>query len=263
MRKRRSNGTWFPLLPTNRIIDENTFSNTIRRIVLQTTTAGSGEPINGVIPITYDEPQESPNLNPDAEGLSEIIGNEYIIKRILGSCFVSRSRLVETEDPFAPLDYPGVAATAGFFVARAGPEQAPDTDNVPIGWNTTAVEDFSNYSPQAAQAIREPWMWRRTWILGQGDTGNGESGSSGTAIVRSIYRSYPPNNAMYPSGMTGPQVDVKSRRHVRQDERLWFAASVWPLVIDTANIEVSTSVQFDLDIRLFGQLVKARARGSF
>lgn len=258
-KRRRSNGTWFPILSTERTVESEVFATTLRRARLTVNVDGLGGPVNGVIPITYDEPQESPNIDPNVEGLSEIIGNEYIIKRILGSCFVSRSNM---DEPESRREAPGIVATAGFFVARAADDDTTTADNVPIGFGSVSHTNFANYSPQSAQAIREPWMWRRSWILGTNTSGPTTLGGT-TDRDESIYGCYPQNNVNYPSAMTGPGVDVKSRRHVRQDERLYFGMSAWPITFAVANWDIATEVQFDLDIRLFGVLVKARARGSF
>lgn len=259
-RKRRSPGTWFPMLASSRIVGEDVFAYNLIRPTLDVNVDGT--PVLGVVPITFDEPQEPPNANPDTEGLGEFIGNEYIFKRALGSLFVSRSRSVNIEDPDEE-DTTGIYVTAGFFVARAGAGTTGDPDTAPIGFfGSSTPTAFQNYSPQAQAAIREPWMWRRSWILGWGQ--NVDQSASQVSIEKSLYASYPRNNVLYPSGLTGPAVDIKSRRHVRQDERLFFGFGALALQLDeNGTTTLNSTVRFDLDIRVFGALVKAKSRGSF
>lgn len=261
-RKRRSRGTWFPMLASNRIVGEDVYAYSLIRPTIAIPLNGS--PIIGVVPVTFDDPQEPPNANPDTEGLAEFLGNEYIFKRALGSCFVSRD-VQRLEMGTTPIDSAGVIVTAGFFVARAQSDNTlPAQSNVPIGWdNQTSQTLFDDYSPQAQASIRKPWMWRRSWILGWNESRQYDQTGEGDRET-SIYSSYPRNNVMYPSGPSGPSVDIKSRRRIQQDERLWFAyGGLWLAERVLEDESLPVNVRFDLDIRIFGTLVKAKARGAF
>jgi len=260
-RKRKSRGTWLPLLGT--VVGESGEEGIALSSQFAVDVPSSGAAGLGIVPLTFDYPQEYPDLNTTADTLSEIAGSEYIIKRILGSCLVT-ARL-----PYDAGNDDGndaIAVSAGFFVARAGAQnQGPLGAEAPIGYGAdTVLADQEQYSPGHAATAREPWMWRRTWILGNArkayffntqpsagyDIGAGEA-------------NFPPTNAEQGIA-TGPSVDIKSRRRVKLDERLFFAveARTWPL--GTAQADALQNFAYvNLTIRLFGSLVKARGSGAF
>lgn len=256
MRRRRSNGTWFPVFGTaqsgfeGQAIDIWGHSGTLLAVT-------GTRVVTEIIPVTTDEPLNEQPLTSGTDTLVNLIGNEYFLRRLVGKVFCTYS----TTGSIGEGGPQNVIVAAGFFVARAQSQLT----NVPVGVPATQAQSntnqetgfaFNNYSPLANAAQREPWIWRRTWVLGdrQVDEGVPEQNPRGN---------FPFNNASYGSVMDGPHLDAKTRRRVTSDDRLWFAiaATQWPLV--GGETATTGAVAYGLDLRIFGSLRKARNRGVF
>jgi len=262
-RKRRtSQGTWLPTLGDLLNNDpENGVARSGRSLSLGigvgTTVAFS----TGVVSLTTDRPRQDPT---EADSLADVIGSEWFLKRIVGSCFVSRRGVVASNtfpEPKSDTAAP-ILVGCGFFVARCDPA-APDS---PIGFSETDGEEVS-YNPLNERNIREPWIWRRTWILGLYP---GNILRDGTATVTGVQDSreaylngFPPSNALYGSVADGPKIDAKTKRRISNDDRLFFAASICRAGFDAPNDTSGAFADIYLDYRLFGQNRRARNRGVF
>lgn len=264
-RKRRSKYTWFPVLAQGDEAGQG-ISGADFGINLNT----NGQAVTGVFAVTFDAPKEPGEADLATSGeLAGMVGQEYFIRRIVGKCFIAHTSRPVTNDEILETGPNAVLVAAGFFVARA--DEDPN-DTIPIG-SATAATLFSKYSPLSGDAIREPWLWRRTWILGNqgnvdirnnqliGDmsfTGN----TIGTLSTAEMTAYWPTTNAGYGSIQDGPHIDAKTARRVGQDDRLWFAvaATSWPLAAASTRVG---RIDGHLDMRLLGQLRKARSRGSF
>lgn len=275
--RRRAKYTWFPMS----FIDA---ADPPRQEAIVTGNAiniqfGIGDPEQIVVitPVTIDAP-----MDPSSSGLANTgdlvrqIGQDYVIERIVGKVFVASSAIRTVEGP--PFAYSAVEVGCGFFVARVNDEQSGGGINTPIG-SATAVERISNYSPLHPDTIREPWMWRRTWLLGNAArtalfTGQGMSIAQGGQEVWGSNAWFPPSNAGYGSVLDGPHCDIKSVRRVRNDERLFFvvAAHMGPdLFGDRRNRGSDTdfdqvigpNIYVQTDLRLLGALRRARNSSTF
>lgn len=253
--RKRRRGTWLPILGTVRNNGElqEPIHVTIRRFTLEVATGDPGfdTPTSGIVPLTTDEPQEPDEQSTDTHGMGAFINNEYIISRIVGQLFVARDN---PANGGGLIGWPAIHVCAGIFVARAADGQSEFSDAVPAGW--TAADAERLYSPSQTQNIREPWMWRRSWILGYGVN----PPDSLYTTPSSAWEQFPTVNTMYPN-MSDHRVDIKSKRRVRLDERLWLVATAMPVVNTFGNAGVNIEVASDL--RIFGNIVKARNQGSF
>lgn len=236
-RRRRSRGTWLPTLGTQLSEDGDAFNVTGLHGSIPITLGTDAPLINGaVLPVTFDVPHEDPTAG---DSLADIVGSEYLLKRIVGKCFVSF-------DPAGTDDFDGCLVSCGFFVARAESLSQAGSPAEPIGvQNLSAIEWAATYNPLSQETMREPWIWRRTWILGLSQ--------------------YPPNNALYGSVMDGPHIDAKTTRRISNDDRLWFAIGAIPMPLNLPGAEGSptNNVFYDIDYRLFGSLRKAKTHGAF
>lgn len=238
MRKRKAKYTWLPMvgLLDDQNIEESVFGNLI------TLGVTAGTPLRSqavVSPLILDRPQEPTDLVTQNPSLSDIVGSEFICKRIVGSVFAAYNTPASSTPTSA-------LVTCGIFVARAD-DLVP---NLPAG-AATAAEVLSNFSPANLNNAREPWMWHRQWLLG-----NPNSTTAGTLP----FRNAPITNMDYGELRSGPHVDCKSVRRVRQDERMWFAAATTNLIGDGATAG-DVTVQFHL--RALGQLRRAKNRSTF
>lgn len=199
-----------------------------------------------LFPLLEDTPQEvAVTANPDPN-IADFIGTDYVIKRIVGKCnIVAFQSAADTP--------PTLAVTAGMFVARADDTNALN----PIGAATTP-QALPNYDPNYVDNIREPWIWRRTWLV---------SNAASTNAATNAYRSTITTNVQYGSIQDGPHIDAKTGRRVRNDERLWFAASARPVTTDGTEFSALPgavgTVNGYLDIRVLGALRRARNRSNF
>lgn len=219
---------------------------------------------------------EGSEIDPDAAGqLVQAIGQEYIIERIVGKFFCGYGTL----QPDTGAEPPQTAwVGAGLFIARAADREAGGGQNVPIG-AASAIEIIENYSPLSPEVIREPWMWRRTWILSNGRAQlSGTTGgipnpfASGVDVIPNVgplpSPAAPRTNMQYGSVADGPHVDVKSVRRVGNDERLWLIVAVRTLDTlytggRTPTINANAGLGFWFDYRVLGQLRRARNRSNF
>lgn len=239
-RRRRNRGTWFPNIST---APPGEGADTVsgRVFDLDIVSTSNHLTVTGVVPLTFDYPQEPNEADSSIETLSELIGSEYIFKRLVGKFFAVFDG--------AQGSAPAVLLGAGLFVARAQDSSSLLGANVPIGFATSSLVD-DQYGVLNANTIREPWMWRRTWLLG-----------NPTALT--VYASVPDNTMAFGSVMDGPHIDCRVKRRVRQDERLWFAASALRYPFTSEDDTQNATIACYLDYRIFGELRKARNTSSF
>jgi len=229
MRKRRTRYTWFPNIGFQGDDEDNDFAGFPFTVQVPNQANTLGVPvITDLIPDFAAEQPTSTDNN-----LSDFIGNEYILKRIVGKCFIAPAE----SDSTAATD---IIVAAGFFIARAD-EAAPQ---VPIG-STGGLDIKLNYGPLNNQTTRHPWIWRRAWRL-QNPASPIQVGYITTGSGGSL--------------QDGPHIDAKSVRRVRLDERLFFA-------VQAGNFGAAVSNTLDLsgylDYRCLGALRKAKNRSAF
>lgn len=226
-------------------------------------------------PVTFDHPTETSatlfgTRVDQTTPMSVFMGNEYLLKRIVGKVYVSiDSRVVNVAAPSAAL------VACAFFVARAG-DDSEASGSLPIGVSASSAESgqrLIDYNPLNSATAREPWIWRRTWILSPWGAGllnssNSPQNPSGENLLDNLVDVgggyFPPTNVHYGDMQSGPHIDAKTARRIRQDERLFFvaAARAWKLhqaITDGAPLPIVGH----LDIRLLGAARKARNRGAF
>lgn len=249
-RRRKFRGTWLPVIGQ---FDDADLTRTISGFRFTLRHDGV-EPPTLIFPITYDAPQDIDTANNLTEGLGELIGNEYALRRIVGKCHIQR---ITAGDPVT--DYVGgVIVGLGFFIARA--QDSNNDPNLPVGAPAAAGEtDLGRhelYSPLSAATAREPWIWRRTWNLG-GGYGLGPD-NEGAVFSNG-------SNTIAASSLDGPHIDAKTRRRIRQEERLYAAVSMTPMAGTSLASWVAKNQQIAgyLDVRLFGQLRRPRNQGQF
>jgi len=243
MRRRRpNNGTWLPTSTTDLGDGYNGSNVETQGLYGSLGVLGEGAVSTYLLPLTADTPIEGDAFAIN-NSLADIVGSEYFLKRIVGKFYCAYTEAAE-----GGFDFCKVAL--GFMVCRAD-SALPD---IPIGapsatfWSNadpTAQAAFNSYSPLAAETVREPWIWRRSWVLA----------SSSASLPRST--------ANFGSVLDGGHIDAKTKRRVVNDERLFMALSVcrWPYT--NAGLGDAGSIDFDIDLRLFASLRKARNRGVF
>lgn len=259
-RKRKTKYTWLPIQNGATFGGEADYDRSEQKFVLDVPP--DGDLVTGIIPVVADLPQGTLSTV-ESEGIGEIIGNEYILKRIVGKCFVYLDNTNVSGGVLGvdTLEDTATIVTCGFFVARADGNDLSQ----PIA---AGPEGNQLYGPEVAHNTRQPWIWRRSWILGVDGFGPGLTEDLGVTIpAGAVIRgrgSFPTNNTKYGSVMDGPHVDAKTGRRVRQTERLFFAASAsYYNPAGIAPTTWNTNVQVMLDCRYLGALRRARNRSNF
>lgn len=186
------------------------------------------------------------SIDPTNVTIADIVqSNEYFIKRICGSFIAALTN--NTAGP------PAALLCMGLFVSRV------DSSNhlQPAGATAGA---FGNFDPMHPDTLREPWIFRRTWLLGNQAiaTDDGIEGYSS-------YSWMPPGNVYSGDNRTTQaSIDQKTARRVRSDERLFLAVSAraWP-IFGVGAYSTDLHIDFTYEFRALGQLRRPTSRGVF
>jgi len=243
VRKRRTRFTWFPVIGGDESSSEPNLllSTTSRSFPIQIDSSV----FTDVFPLIPDETREEAGAS---DQLVDFIGTNWLIARLVGKLHLAYSQ--DNSAPGGVQNIPPAALiSAGFFVARADANQP----SVPIGDDNNLGQD---YSPLALATQREPWMWRRTWVLGN-NAAPATSGSFPDGFA------FPATNSSR-SVVDGPHIDCKVKRRSSNDERLWFAISGCAWTPGTGSSAAQDgSVVYTLDLRVLGALRKQKNRSAF
>lgn len=263
--KRRRNVNWFPVLGTDQFGNENI--RTSFRLWNQ-DIAVVGSSIN-TFPLIPDIPADDDV--PAAPGsLVNTTLTEYTLIRCVGKVFVG---INGTQNDGATVFPKLVAVTCGIYVARANDQDAAGGFNTPVG-SATFTELVQNYGPAHTGAIREPWAWRRTWLLASAfaaPTANTTSiGFEGALDFQLSH------NIRGGSIQDGPHFDVKMRRRVGNDDRLWFICQAttlddardiqdqkWQVNLPSPTAGITDGLTGLIDYRVLGTMRRSRNRSAF
>lgn len=239
-RYRKRGGVWFPTTGTNWGAGEDIYADaSLSFTSTQVNSFRSDGVQSEVAPLTTDFtflPSEGLN-NRGASLHDRVSGNEWKLDRILGRCAVNCTP-GDIEAPTEEWRY--VQVGCGIFVARSeeGQDSVPDL--------------FSDeYDPLNRDNIQNSWVWRKTWILGN---------PGGEGVLRD---DFPISNIKYADPMIGPGIDVKAKRRIRREHRLFFTYSVlgWDGVRPDRESPTQPYININLDYRIYGRLI-VNPRGS-
>lgn len=263
-KKRRTKYTWFPTAWTQ---GAGGSDHRLPGIDFALGVDSAGTITTGIIPLTADAPKEPADNDPRTTTgiLPDIVGQEYFLKRIVGKFHIAHVGFalyaggVPTEGTITTFPNATIVG-AGIFVARADDLSAGGVD-LPVG-ATVGATLREQYSPLHVNTIREPWVWRRTWILGNPLVKLAFQRGSLTAVNGFAGGFFPPTTAGYGSIQDGPHVDAKTARRVSNDDRLWLAVSTQTWPVNTA-FQTDTEIRGHFDYRILAQLRRAFNRGVF
>lgn len=250
---RKNQGTWFPVLGSSWSDEDTTYNDVSFTLDTgQVPNAKADGTAIVTIPLTRDYTQAN---EPSSLALNElpslrdfVEGQEYILKRIVGSLEVFTESNQSASLPWTPAAFwRYVKVSAGFYVARAG-----DTDQ--------SLPDLTldETDPSITTNSQDPWIWRRTWILS--NPANLETVATGVEVFDDLYS----NRKL--SDLRGPMVDTrKSNRRIRREQRVWFslAAAGWDGVRGSVTGSGQPSILANLDIRIFGKMVRGKNTSAF
>lgn len=161
--------------------------------------------------------------------MADYEGSGYRLRRIVGKFFAAIDQDVGTG--VAPGQYPEAGLlTAGLIILRVD-----GISGAPLGVLTPNI-----YSPQALDNVQDPWIWRRTWVLGN----DRSHGGAFTGISL-----FPSANTSEPSSVDGPHLDQKTARRVSSEERIQLVISCSSLENGLAA-DTNGTIRFVFDYRL-------------
>lgn len=270
-RRRRFRGAWVPSLYSEGSQDVTDF-DTVYPIGQQAQAGASLQLANTGVNNVVILPVAADNVV-DTEGTGNLLNDSmqggWALRRIVGKVFVGYAQRDADYGQASDLSIvpTGILVTVGFFVARVEQEQ----DILPIGSGTPAIVT-KQYNPRHPMVNTEPWIWRRSWVLGNPITRalvlGGSFNFTQTANTPGDSSwNYPPQNAFYGSLHDGPHIDCKTKRRILADERLFIsiAARYLPYNTDLSNFMAVSTETADVivDLRFFGALRRKKNRSAF
>jgi len=261
-RTRGSRFTWMPMLGT--VFSgggEGTYQTAFARAYVQpnqdlgvppTLDHGSGVGsafITALVPDYTEQPDPAQGTAFTLRDYTE--GQDWFLRRIVGKLTVGCATLNNTLNQKEV--WPAVLVTAGFFVARSQDVSEGQVDLATNEWD-----------PQDLRNIRQPWIWRRTWVLGAAQV----AVPTGNPTDPQLSALWPNTNESFGSMADGPHVDAKTLRRIRREERLWMALSVLGLgEAGTTTVSSASTqqplVQIYYDLRALGAMRKAKNASRF
>jgi len=198
----------------------------------------------------YDAESTGTPIDQTNNSLADYTQNAWRLRRIVGKFF-------------ATLDVGEVTTClvhAGFMVLRVdrngSPLSIPSTD----GTNSYAISRWGSE--------RDPWIWRRSWLLGSGNLFFTGGYPAGATVEQNAWAQHPPSNSWYGSVQDGPHIDCKTARVIGPEESLFFIATAFvsqgPSFTTEPRWSSSVSdiprVRWLLDYRLLGSPRRASNR---
>jgi len=253
--RRRRKYTWLPTNGTDVELVQGTtdFVSTLFQWAI-TLNANASYQATQIFPLNPFDLPVKPDAQPVGPGgstLSDVVGNEYVVERMVGNHYAG---VISSDSSTGAQQILGVMVGLGFFVARAD-----DTNqNQPIGGQ-------ENYQVFRIDNQREPWMFRRTWLLNpRFQTLNSNPAAPFQANSERLFQSLPNWTSHYVGANTGPFFDVKSVRRIRTDERLFAAMSIHLLpILDASALSGTIGVYGVTDLRILGALRRAKNKSNF
>lgn len=247
-RRKRQKYTWLPTLGGLASVEGSTYGISYFSGVVETQVANQGPTDLYVTPIVPDATSFVDETSEQGLTLRDLTeGQDWILKRIVGKVWVSVPALVKTIDTSPYI----ITAAAGFFVGPADDAN----ENVPLANN-------AEIDPLNSRNVRQPWIWRRSWVLRNSGQPVPTLGFPETWIPGS-------NNALGALGSEdGPHIDSKVARRIRRKERLWFVFNAYGKnkLSDDNDPGVYTTpapVEFSLDYRILGAMRRSSNKSTF
>jgi len=257
--------TWFPPLGSPFAVDDDNLR--FGGVTFELQIAGSGAVVATEIPLTFDFGQEAilaDNLNDPTKipTIADLTESAWRLRRMVGKLFACYHHNNSGNLDGSTTAYPAVAFAAGFMVRNVNE----------FGTGNSFVD------PWNGDEYSDPWLWRRSWILGQdarylryqGDTGNERNiwfpiqhaGPAGADEVSAFSR-FPNTTAHYGSVADGGHVDAKTNRIIGPEDRLMFhiAAKGLPVQPTDPNFGVDQSKVIGMiDLRYLGHPMRGTNR---
>lgn len=224
MRRRRPRVVWLPNNRFNRVnvagqsVDAQ--DSSLFRFALD--VPNDGTIVTGVIGVVADQPQTLALVG-GLISLSDIESSGYRLRRIVGKIFAGANQ--EAGSAATPT-WTDVYVTAGFIILR-------------VDQQGVALSNPGNYSANILASVGDPWIWRRTWYLGNNAARLAQNDNSPFL---------PESNTSAGSALDGPHVDQKTARLVGPEERLFLVVSAQALITGQETLINEVFISGDLRV---------------
>ena len=195
------------------------------------------------VPIVLDGNQSDP-LDPTSS-LADIESSGYRLRRIVGKlyCFIAQNAVLSTSL---------IGVTAGFIIRRVDPSTGGS-----LAAAASAATAFDQIDPAKIDNDMDPWIWRRSWLLGNSTATTGVPGAplSNTDFF-TAFNAAPGTNygRSYPGGnLEGPHVDQKTARIVGPEERLFLDVSA-TTILPSSDASRTTSLILIYEFRVLASM---------
>lgn len=197
------------------------------------STAGTS--VTSVFPVLSDLPSPAfQGSNLAVDSLADIYSSGYRLRRIVGKLYVGMGQTSPDVGQSSVAQV--ILCTAGFIVLRVKQDGTPIADSDP-----------DSYSPSIINNWADPWIWRRTWILGSVDAATHPHIFTGGILWQE-------NNCQYGSVADGPHIDQKTARRISTEERLFLVCTTTLLDTTTQEDGVVQSFWYG-DLRCVASLI--------
>jgi len=240
MRKRRNRSTWFPVLGFINDPEGANENTTWDYRPLNVNADGSSNVF--ALPLIPDETRDPADetFAGDYTLRDYVEGQTCIIDRIVGKIVWNA---VQTNDQSPNDPWNQIICCSAIAV-------------LPVGEDSTTPEVASTeWNPLHATNADKPFLWRRTWVLG--------NNSARTDLARDVN---PASNEAFGSVLDGPHIDTKgSRRAIRKNERLFVIHAVMGISSYTGLPHASAqgAVSVIGDFRVLGRLTRSKNKSLF
>jgi len=228
-RRRRRAGMWLPVLGHNLVEDpaelfECSFERnlTVGPLATDITTEEVG--------VTFDFPGNA--FAGSTPSLADFTQSGYSLRRIVGKVSLSHSTFGFNETP--ALARPNAVRVVCYWIIR----RVDELGNSLAGANELAGNLREN--------IQDPYIWRSTWNLGLGFLGSAPSTQGPAEAVAN----FPGNNCFDGGQKNGPFFDAKTRRTVKDEERLFFGVTTKAMPLDV-DYGIASELYCHVDFRIF------------
>jgi len=199
--------------------------------------------VTEVQPVTFDySDSASQEEGTDFRSLQDLTsGNAYRLRRIVGKIF-GAAVPGSTANTSAPL----LDVACGFMVNRTD-----SSGNIADTASFSGLSDVTS-GPLAQDAMEDPWIWRRRWLLSGTPPGYTSTTAADIIDYAAGHGFWPPTTAHYGSVQDGGHIDQKTARVISHQERLYF----WVQVRDVNQQPTGHAGVFNyaLDVRLLASL---------
>lgn len=264
-RRRKARPIWFPPLGAQFTIGDTTTNTGF--VTFSLDVPADGSIAQAEVALTFDFGEErllnfASQVTPTIT-LADLAESSWRLRRAVGKIHATFFPGTLIDNVFEGTNN---AVPACYFAAGLMVRKVDSQGNI-----------FNNVNLLERDDYIDPWIWRRTWVLGQGVETGLQSFSAGnpwgtvdtfpTVLGARAFReqvafsTFPQTNAHYGSVLDGPHIDAKTNRVIGPEDRLFLHFTTKALPIQPqAQYVTDSSVLGVYDLRLLGNLLRSSNR---